>query len=198
MQAQCLIAEVYNAIRSNKQLWESTLLVILYDEHGGFFDHVEPPEATPPDTHSDDYAFTRYGVRVPALLVSPWVRRGVFHQLLDHASLVKYLATKWKLGDFNKRVDSALSFDDAFDFHSPPRSSVLPLIADSPEMAAARLIPPVPEKPTGLQLALVVLVAWLAAQFGAPNTPLDAPTDSLEQVRKTIDTVHRLLGRSTP
>ena len=45
--AQRLLAKVYNAIRANEPLWESTLLVVLYDEHGGFYDHVVPPDAAP-------------------------------------------------------------------------------------------------------------------------------------------------------
>ena len=74
-----LIAQVYNAIRSNEALWNSTLLVLLYDEHGGFYDHVMPPPAEPPDSDVSEYAFNQYGVRVPAILISPWVGKGV-HQ----------------------------------------------------------------------------------------------------------------------
>ena len=47
-----LIAQVYNALRRNEALWNSTLFVLLYDEHGGFYDHVVPPKATPPDLNS--------------------------------------------------------------------------------------------------------------------------------------------------
>lgn len=67
-----LIADVYDAIRSNEELWKTTLLVILFDEHGGFYDHVSPPAAVPPDEHHEGFAFDRLGVRVPAVLVSPW------------------------------------------------------------------------------------------------------------------------------
>jgi phospholipase C len=75
MRAQRLLGKVYNALRKNEQLWNSTLLVVLYDEHGGFYDHVEPPSAIRPDEHTDEYTFDRLGVRVPALLISPWVDR---------------------------------------------------------------------------------------------------------------------------
>jgi phospholipase C len=71
-----LVARVYDAIRSERALWESTLLVVTCDEHGGFYDHVSPPAATPPDHHHDEYTFDRYGVRVPAVLV----RRGSRHR----------------------------------------------------------------------------------------------------------------------
>ena len=195
MSAQCLIADVYNAIRNNKSLWESTLLVILYDEHGGFFDHVKPPSTIAPDVYIDEYAFTRYGVRVPAILVSPWVRKGAFDDLLDHASLLKYLSKKWDLGSLGARVDNALSFADAFDFQAEPRLDILPRIEDSPEMAKAREIPGLPEKPSGLQLALVVLVAWLTAALDGTDARKTLPSDSPEQVELTIDAVRRLLRR---
>lgn len=191
MQAQCLIADVYNAIRSNQKLWESTLLVILYDEHGGFFDHVPPPEASAPDEHIDDYACARYGVRVPALLVSPWIRKGVFSRLLDHASLLKYLTDKWELGQLGDRVDNANSFADAFDFDSPPRLNVLPKIDDSQEMAVARQTPAMPEEPSTLQIGLIVMVEWLAAKLDGGARRPKMLDNSPELVQETIETVRR-------
>jgi phospholipase C len=67
-----LIADVYNRLRSSK-LWIKTLLIITYDEHGGCYDHVPPPSATQPETPRPDqvFKFDRYGVRVPAVIVSP-------------------------------------------------------------------------------------------------------------------------------
>jgi phospholipase C len=107
--AQELIAGVYNAIRGNADLWNSTLLVLLYDEHGGFYDHVPPPAAVPPDGHSEEYTFDRLGVRVPALLISPWVERSVVSTVFDHTSLLKYLTDKWGLGPLTARVAQANS-----------------------------------------------------------------------------------------
>jgi len=65
--AQRLIAKVYNAIRANAQLWKTTLLVVLYDEHGGFADHVVPPATIAPDDEHGEYTFDRLGVRVRLL-----------------------------------------------------------------------------------------------------------------------------------
>jgi phospholipase C len=77
---EALIANVYNAIRANHGLWESTLLVVVYDEHGGFYDHVVPPGTIAPDgANQDNFPFTQLGVRVPCVLVSPWLPRGVSH-----------------------------------------------------------------------------------------------------------------------
>ena len=65
---QDLVLAVYDALAASPA-WERSLLVIVYDEHGGFYDHVPPPQA--PDDDPD--TFGRYGVRVPAIVVSPWV-----------------------------------------------------------------------------------------------------------------------------
>jgi phospholipase C len=78
---QALTLEVYEALR-NSPTWEDTVLVIVYDEHGGFYDHVPPPPA-PPGSE-----FPTLGVRVPALVVGPRVRKFVSHQTFEHTSLI--------------------------------------------------------------------------------------------------------------
>ncbi|MDE2425946.1 MAG: phospholipase [Elusimicrobia bacterium] len=108
MKAQKLIVDVYNAIRAQPDLWNSTLLVIFYDEHGGFYDHVPIPTAPPPDQHTK-YPFDHLGVRVPALLVSPWVARQFCSTRFDHTSLLKYLIEKWGLGPLGNRTAAANS-----------------------------------------------------------------------------------------
>lgn len=74
-----LIKNIYESLR-NSSLWNSSALIITYDEHGGFFDHVVPPENVPsPDginAVDDPFDFTRLGVRVPTVVVSPWVTKG--------------------------------------------------------------------------------------------------------------------------
>ena len=89
---QELVLLVYNALATGPQ-WDKTLLLVVYDEHGGFFDHVPPP-GNPPD--DDPQTFARYGVRVPALVVSPWVRaRSVAHTLFDHTTIVKTILKRF-------------------------------------------------------------------------------------------------------
>jgi phospholipase C len=119
MKAEKLIADVYNALRGNEELWKSTLLVVFYDEHGGFYDHVEPPPAVPPDDHVARYPgrrgpnlfqFDRLGVRVPAILASPWVKAGVINAQFDHTSLLKFMTEKWHLQPLpSKRLQAANS-----------------------------------------------------------------------------------------
>ncbi len=139
-----LVADVYNGIRSSPELWESTLLVVTFDEHGGFFDHVPPPPAEPPDDlaaridpedPSAVFHFDRLGVRVPAVLVSPWVGKRVESTQFDHTSLLKYMTEKWSLGPLGRRTGNAASLsvaireqhrDDTPAFIRVPYSSLIP------------------------------------------------------------------------
>lgn len=116
MRAEKLIADVYNAIRANPELFGSTVLVVNTDEHGGFYDHLVPPSAVPPDEHNKEYTFDQLGVRVPALIISPWVKKGVCKTVFDHTSLLKYLIDKWNLGPLGERTRHANSIADALNF----------------------------------------------------------------------------------
>jgi hypothetical protein len=124
MRAEKLIADVYNALRQNDTLWKSTLLVVFYDEHGGFYDHVEPPAAIRPDDRVDEYTFDKFGVRVPALLVSPWVDRRVESTQFDHTSVLKYLIEKWDLDSLGRRAAAAKSIACAIRRTSPREDTV--------------------------------------------------------------------------
>jgi phospholipase C len=138
MKAQKLIAEVYNALRGNQPLWESTLLVVFYDEHGGFYDHVVPPPAIPPDDLRQDYTFDQLGLRVPALLISPWVDRAVLSTTFDHTSFLKYLTDKWNLGPLGKRTAAANTFTSVIRTSGTPRTDTPEKI----ELTADQLKPP--------------------------------------------------------
>jgi phospholipase C len=110
MKGELLIAKVYNAIRTNEALWAKTLLVLVYDEHGGFFDHAIPPATIAPDEFTDEFSFTQLGVRVPAILISPWLDHSVDHTIYDHTSLLRYVTEKWSLGSLGARTAAANSF----------------------------------------------------------------------------------------
>jgi phospholipase C len=96
---QELILELYEALRNSPE-WEETLLVIVYDEHGGFFDHVPPP----PLSVEDGSGYSTYGVRVPALAVGPRVAKGICHDLFDHTSLLQTILRR-----FAQRPDEAIA-----------------------------------------------------------------------------------------
>jgi phospholipase C len=120
-----LIAQVYDTLRGTEAVWRKSLLVLLYDEHGGFFDHVPPPAAIPPDqtsATSERFKFDRLGVRVPALLISPWARKGwVDHRVYDHTSLLATVKTVFGLPEFLTRRDAQANILSDADFLSAPR-----------------------------------------------------------------------------
>lgn len=153
LDGEVLIASVYNALRANDELWKSTLLVVIFDEHGGFYDHVLPPAAAPPDHHHEEYAFDRLGVRVPVMLISPWVGDAVIRDEFDHTSLLKYLTDKWQLGPLGRRTAQAKTFAGA----------MLPqLRTDTPDtlpfpQTTSRAEPPAIRQLTNHQTAIVAL-----------------------------------------
>jgi phospholipase C len=168
-----LIAKVYNAIRQNDALWNSTLFLVLYDEHGGFYDHVDPREpayrakAVPPDANKtpEGFAFDQLGVRVPALLISPWLDSGVLHGVYDHTSLLKYLTVKWGLGPLGNRTAAANNFAEELAWRASPRT-------DAPTTLTVTKVPedPKPQDLSEHQQALVSYSRYLESRLAA-NTP---------------------------
>jgi phospholipase C len=126
MEGERLIAWVYDTLRSNPALWRRTLLLLLYDEHGGFYDHVPPPAAEPPDDASasaDGFTFDRLGVRVPALVISPWARKGrADHRLYDHTSIPATLKGLFGLPAHLTRRDARANPLDDANFLDAPRA----------------------------------------------------------------------------
>ena len=115
------IANTFNAIRTNRELWNSTALLVVYDEHGGIYDHVVPPACTldgysakASDTGTGvPFNFDRLGIRVPAILVSPWIPRGTVvpgtedsanAQIFEHASIPGTVTTFFLQGDAKRTV----------------------------------------------------------------------------------------------
>jgi phospholipase C len=108
MAGQDLALKLYNAV-VNSPAWPKTLLVFVYDEHGGFYDHVQPENAA-----DDKPTFRSYGARVPAIIVSPWVERGkVSHKVFDHTSIIKTMLLRFcrrpdgTIPDMGARVNNA-------------------------------------------------------------------------------------------
>jgi phospholipase C len=112
---EALIQQVYQALRGGPG-WNQTLLIITYDEHGGCYDHVAPPGgAVPPDTSVGEWGFdfTRFGVRVPAVLVSPLIPAGTIYRVpagsmpIDHTSVLKTIELRWGLPALTARDAAA-------------------------------------------------------------------------------------------
>jgi phospholipase C len=121
--AEADLNALYEAIVQSPQ-WQRTLFVITFDEHGGNWDHVPAPAAVPPDDRvsKSGFRFDRMGVRVPAILVSPYVRPGTVFRAptgstyeLDHTALIATLL-KWAGIDpasagMGRRVAAAPTFE---------------------------------------------------------------------------------------
>jgi phospholipase C len=115
---EVLIEEVYSAIVANPKLAERTLLIVLYDEHGGCYDHVPPPTGMKAPIvggkHEAGFAFDRLGVRVPAVFISPYVDaktvvRALGDTPFDHTSIIKTICEKWGLPSLTARDQAAPS-----------------------------------------------------------------------------------------
>jgi phospholipase C len=128
-EGETLIQDVYKAIRKKQSVWNSTVLLIVYDEHGGLYDHVPPPQDAPnPDgTNSTDppFDFTRLGVRVPAVVVSPWIEAGTIDSTrYEHASIAAtarklFLGAAWQTKFLNNRDKAANPFDGVLTRNTP-------------------------------------------------------------------------------
>src|SRR5262249_54990923 len=151
-------------------VWNQTVLIVTYDEHGGFYDHVAPPSAPNPDgknsPNPDDHAsfrvpafgFDRLGLRVPAIIASPWIPKGlVENRQLQHTSAIKTATEIFGLqGSLNSRDASAASFAELFTLETPRAANDMP-----------RKLP----RPSGESVASVAA--------GVDVDPADEPLDTL-------------------
>ncbi|KAJ3273689.1 hypothetical protein HDV01_003968 [Terramyces sp. JEL0728] len=134
---EAYVKQVYDAVR-NSPVWNETLLLITFDEHGGFFDHVPPPKNVPiPDNStvtpmSGDFSFGRLGPRVPAILVSPWVPKNMIFRSayddrnFDHTSVSATLKRFFGLDTFLTKRDAwSVSFHAATKLLKEPRTDCM-------------------------------------------------------------------------
>jgi len=152
-----LLAKVVRALGASR-LWGSTLLVVTYDEGGGYYDHIRPPPALAPDAVTpmvqpgeQPYdGFARYGFRVPAVVVSAYAKRGyVSHALYDHTSILATIERRWNLPSLSARDANANDLSGMLDLGAlarhHPTFPALPALAapgDSPAaMACSRTGP---------------------------------------------------------
>ena len=156
---EAFAAQVINAVMAGPA-WDRTLLIWTFDEHGGYYDHVPPPRAVPPDAippavpagQSAYDGFGRYGFRVPFAIVSPWARpRYVSHRVFDHGSICKLVETKWNLPAMTYRDANAAAMLDMLDLRRPafrtPPALAAPLLDADPgalacDVSGPGVIPP--------------------------------------------------------
>ena len=114
---EAFLASVYRAVTTGPA-WGSTLLIVTFDEWGGFYDHVPPPAAPIPQGERDvGNVDGLRGFRVPTLLISPFARRGVTSsKIYDHASILRLIEWRWSLQPLSVRDENANNLADELDF----------------------------------------------------------------------------------
>ncbi len=152
---EAFLASVYTALTSNPDKWKHTMLVVCYDEHGGFFDHVPPPtmryNAPAGNKWVDPTPMATLGVRVPAIVASPLVPKGSsFHGLPDHTSIQQLLVDRFgtpadlaTLGAAAQRKANGIVSPAAALTLASPRSDTPMLPGPPPQPPGTAVTPPV-------------------------------------------------------
>jgi phospholipase C len=156
LRGQAHVANIMNALMQSSS-WKDSVFILTYDEMGGLFDHVppisvpspdgikpflnpgDPSTGTPPDIPGD---FTRTGMRIPLIVVSPWVKKNyVSHTPMDFTAILKFIETRFKLPNLTARDASQPDMTEFFDF-------TIPAYATPPS-------PPAPRDPASIKCTFV-------------------------------------------
>jgi phospholipase C len=201
-----LIAHVYNTLASNSRVFEKSLLLIVYDEHGGFYDHVVPPghagwrAACPRNTYEvvrpddalgdDRYAFDTLGPRVPAVVVSPWIDQGsifgwqagdpALRATFDHTSILATVGRMTNVWVPSARARVATPLDLTLT-RPTPRDDHEPLTFDARVYRTIEPEEPPPEQVEVAGVAETLLDAFRAEHAGG------TPTDMVEHFQQLVE-----------
>jgi phospholipase C len=179
-----LIKETYEAIR-NSPVWEKSLLVITYDEHGGFYDHVPPPVAvepgdrpTNPFNNKYGFSFGQLGVRVPAVVVSPFIAKGVVdHRIYDHSSVPSTIEERFGLTNLTQRDKQAARVTTLLTLNDPRTDA--PQVLPPPTTSGIRF-----EFLSRLESDFEKVVVELGLEAGRPVDPALVPFVHVALLRK--------------
>jgi phospholipase C len=193
-----LIARVYNAVRA-APTWKKSLLIITYDEHGGCFDHVSPPTAVSPDGDlgPDGFKFVRYGVRVPAVIISPYMPPGKIVRSsatklphrgppypYDHTSILATLRELFELGaPLTARDAAAPGLLEALSLEEPTNDGPLSISATGKIPTDGEMAVMEGRSPNDMQRSLCELATRL------PATPEQAAAHVTAPARGVLTTV---------
>jgi phospholipase C len=170
------MSDVVHAFMDSPQ-WARGALFIVYDEPGGFFDHVPPPKV-PDIRESRDLAkdFGQMGFRIPAVVVSPWVKRGyVHHGFFGFESILKMIEYRYGVGPLTRRDAYAHNIARSFDFESKPRL-VPPALPDAPMVVSQPCTNPkeaVAARPKPHDMSILRTSGYLD-RLGVPHRPATA------------------------
>jgi phospholipase C len=131
-----LLKAIYETIR-NSPHWDNSMLIVTYDEHGGFYDHVPPPQtvspgdaATDPENNTNQFDFTQLGVRVPAVIISPLIPKGIIDSTVyDHTSVLATVESIFGLQPLTERDTHAHTFNHLFSLTTPRNDALTTLPA---------------------------------------------------------------------
>jgi phospholipase C len=176
---EALIKATYEAIR-NSPVWGSSMMIITWDEHGGFFDHVPPPPAVAPgDTAPGDqynlygFGFNQYGPRVPAVVISPLIPRNfIDHRTYDHASIPASLEACFGLPALTQRDANANNLMSLVSLSSPRGDA--PMVLPNPAQSGLTDCDPVSFK-------RIVATTASSAAAGLDVTQIPRPLDSINE-----------------
>jgi phospholipase C len=163
--SEVFLSSVYRAMAESPQ-WSRSLLIVTYDEHGGFYDHVPPPQTA--DALAD---FRQLGFRVPALVIGPTVWQGkVVSEQFDHVSIASTLAARYRIESLGPRMDAARDLSSCIDPARvkapapPPRS--FPVV----EVKAAQIEAALHQPPSQRELAEAIDDHQVPASMVDPRT----------------------------
>jgi phospholipase C len=212
VEGERLLASIYELIRKSPK-WSKTALLVTYDEHGGFYDHVPPPMRGVPnpdgkdatDKGSDHFNFTRQGVRIPTILVSPLVaanhvEHAASHASYEHTSIWNTFTRLFgMMGEpITKRYDWAAPYDHVLSLSEPrtdcPMTIPVPKV-DSVERRAEVLAAQLEQAPNGLQGELYVMIENMFDRDGADIARFTTQRDMGEYVREQMD---KFMGQEEP
>jgi phospholipase C len=146
--SEVFVSSVYRAMAESPQ-WSRSLLVVCYDEHGGFYDHVAPPQTQ--DSRAD---FRQLGFRVPALVIGPTVWQGrVVSEPFEHVSVAATLATRYGIESLGPRMDAARDLSACIDPARVNAPAAPPGKFPRIDVASAQITAALHQTPTQLELA---------------------------------------------
>ncbi len=145
MLGEQFVATAIEALTKSPQ-WDKSAFFLTYDEHGGFYDHVVPPPACPPDDLTPklkpgdtDAKFDSLGVRVPFVVVSPYAKKHyVDHRTYDHTSIVRFIEARFQIPAMTNRDANAEAPWEMFDFENPPHA-IPPTLTMPPALDQSKL-----------------------------------------------------------
>jgi phospholipase C len=180
---ELLVKQVYEAIRAVSAVWENSALLIVFDEHGGFYDHVTPPATTAPGDNPMNaapgqapFGFDQLGVRVPAIIISPLVPKGLIdHTIYDHTSALATLERQHNMDPLTHRDEKAEDFSHLFSLTTARTDTPVTLVNPAAAAGAEALVAKPQDTAESLKGELALLETVPATAHVLDERPVSGP-----------------------